>query len=534
MPIPPQVTGYVVGKRLGRGSRHEVWRAWRRLDDTEVAIKVPRAESPAPRINEDRTARLPAPAHPNLMAIIDYVTAQDGRRGLVLPVVEGGSLARLVALRGHLLPGEIVTLLVPLLHAVHELALAGIVHGDISPANVLLTPDGRPVIADLDPHRWLGEPSDDAWATAGFVAPEVLEGHAPGPSADVYAIAALGWFALTGAPIQPLQDPTLVASLEGVPEPMLAWLRQVLVADPGQRPTAALAAQSLEALAPGMRVEVADDAWGPVTHRVRELAKAAAAQEAPPARRWTVSWLGRGRGAHSATRSPGARVSVDLRRVPVLGAVVLAAVLIVASLAVWRLAFAPEQAPAVITIGPAATQSAAAQGRGAATQSAPAAGTTAGTSAADPAAIETSPATTAAVDLRDPLAISQPAAVIQALFDRRATAWAKPGAADASDFDATGSWAHAQDVTRLRDAGRRGLRQQEIRFTVRDAGVESTSPGPTGHPQEAVIRATVDTSGYRWTAPSGAGTAAAKSGVPTSYVLAFTGDGWRFARVQAS
>ena len=71
-------------------------------------------------------------------------------------LVRGAQLAGMVRSRGHLRPGEVVTVLTPVCEAVAHLHAAGGLHADISPANITVTPDGRPVLLDLGAARVAG------------------------------------------------------------------------------------------------------------------------------------------------------------------------------------------------------------------------------------------------------------------------------------------------------------------------------------------------------------------------------------------
>ena len=99
--------------------------------------------------------------HPHLVRLIEVV--HQPRRGgaarvaLVLELLEGGSLAALLARRGRLRPGEVVTTIAPVAAALAHAHANGVVHGDLSPGNIVFTAEGRPVLTDLGVARVLGE-----------------------------------------------------------------------------------------------------------------------------------------------------------------------------------------------------------------------------------------------------------------------------------------------------------------------------------------------------------------------------------------
>ena len=129
-------------------------------------------------------------ASAHVVAVEACVPLADGRVAVVMPHLLGGALDALVRARGHLSPGEVVTVLAPVASALGRLHDLGVVHGDVSPGNVLLDLDGRPVLGDLGLGHVVGDVSPGVWGTDGYVAPEVLLGGDPTPASDVYALGA--------------------------------------------------------------------------------------------------------------------------------------------------------------------------------------------------------------------------------------------------------------------------------------------------------------------------------------------------------
>jgi hypothetical protein len=139
--------------------------------------------------------------HPHLVRLIEVV--HQPRRGgetrvaLVLELLPGGSLAALLARRGRLRPGEVVTAIAPVAAALAHAHGQAVVHGDLSPGNIVFTAEGRPVLTDLGVARVLGETAAGE-VTPAYVDPTVARGGAPGPASDVFGIAAAAFHALTG------------------------------------------------------------------------------------------------------------------------------------------------------------------------------------------------------------------------------------------------------------------------------------------------------------------------------------------------
>lgn len=198
-PPAPVVPGYRLEELLGRGGSGEVWRAVPRSGGDPVAVKLLVAGDAERQARE--AALLGELDHPHLVRLHEVV--HEPRRGgqprvaLVLDLLGGGSLAALLARRGRLRPGEVVTALAPVAAALAHAHERGVVHGDLSPGNVVFTAEGRPVLTDLGVARVLGEEAAGE-VTPAYVDPTVARGGAPGPASDVFGVAAAAFHALTG------------------------------------------------------------------------------------------------------------------------------------------------------------------------------------------------------------------------------------------------------------------------------------------------------------------------------------------------
>ncbi|MGH8894459.1 MAG: protein kinase domain-containing protein, partial [Actinomycetes bacterium] len=131
------VPGFEVVELLGYGSEGEVWLAREHASGAPVALKRVRGGSDlAARDRLRREAAVLAGVdHPHIVRLRSVVGAGDDLV-LVLDLATGGSLARLLASR-RLSPGEVVTIAVPLAQALADVHSRGLVHGDVTPANVL-------------------------------------------------------------------------------------------------------------------------------------------------------------------------------------------------------------------------------------------------------------------------------------------------------------------------------------------------------------------------------------------------------------
>jgi serine/threonine-protein kinase len=195
--------------RLGRGGMGVVYKACQNEIKLLVAVKTILAGSHAGpqvlerfRVEGQSLARL---NHPNVVKVYDFGT-EGGVPYFSLELVEGGSLAD--RLRGKPWPpnqaARLVQTVAKAIHAAHQ---CGIVHRDLKPSNILLTADGTPKVTDFGLAKLLDSPdgqteSGQILGTDKYMAPEQAQGKvsAVGPAADVYALGAILYEALTGRP----------------------------------------------------------------------------------------------------------------------------------------------------------------------------------------------------------------------------------------------------------------------------------------------------------------------------------------------
>jgi hypothetical protein len=248
-----RLSGYRIEELIGAGSSGEVWRA--RVASTGVPVALKRIWLSERACREDalsEAAMLSALDHPHLMALHDVRSADDAIV-LVLDLAAGGSLADLLARRGRLTVGETITAISPIAAALAYAHNAGVVHGDVSAANILFTDIGLPLLADLGVARLTGD-LGPVRTTPAYVDPVVAAGGLPSATSDVFMLAGVALHALTGVPPWPGSDPDQVLeaamtgdqpdfaarmTAAGVPRAVAAVVAGALTVDPAYRATAA-------------------------------------------------------------------------------------------------------------------------------------------------------------------------------------------------------------------------------------------------------------------------------------------------------
>jgi hypothetical protein len=236
---PPFVPGYVPEHQLGTSGRGSVWVAREESTGELVAVRLLPVPAHQRASAHREAALLAAVDHPHVVPVYGAVDVADGV-ALVMAFADGGSLSDLLATRGVLPPGEVVTICAPLAEALSDVHQRGLVHGSITPDDIVFTRDGRPMLSGVGVARLVGERSG---AEPGFAAPEVEAGQWPTAAADVHALAVLAVLGLTGyLPSQPLTLPGIAPATHGA-------LARALHPDPARRLDAASLSNAMFALA---------------------------------------------------------------------------------------------------------------------------------------------------------------------------------------------------------------------------------------------------------------------------------------------
>jgi serine/threonine-protein kinase len=280
----PQVLGerYEIGGVLGRGGMAEVHRGRDLRLGREVAVKVLRsdlARDPSFQVRFRREAQAAASLnHPAIVAVYDTGedrTTTGATPYIVMEYVEGETLRDVLRREGPLPPERAMSLSADICGALDFSHRNGIVHRDVKPGNVMITPQGSVKVMDFGIARAVSDSAATMTSTAAvigtaqYLSPEQARGEGVDARSDVYSVGCLLYELVTGAPPftgdSPVavayqhvrEDPKLPSSINPrVPAELDAILLKAMSKNPANRYQSAADMRSdlLRALA-GQRVE---------------------------------------------------------------------------------------------------------------------------------------------------------------------------------------------------------------------------------------------------------------------------------------
>ena len=266
------VTGLALGERyrlehlIAVGGMGEVWAGHDVSLARDVAVKVLRDEfaGDAGFLERFRTeARNSASLqHPNIAALYDY-GEQDGSAYLVMELVVGEPMSDLLERQPVLTAQQLLPILAQTARALHAAHVAGVVHRDVKPGNILLGRSGHVKITDFGVSRAVNQAPMTAtgmvMGTAQYLSPEQAVGRPATPASDLYSLGIIAYEALVGH--RPFTGPTAVdiavahvntpvPPLPASIDPALAeFVLRLLSKEPADRPlTASDVARTLDDL----------------------------------------------------------------------------------------------------------------------------------------------------------------------------------------------------------------------------------------------------------------------------------------------
>jgi serine/threonine protein kinase len=249
---------YRLTRKMATGGMGQVWEAEDTVLHRAVAIKALSEELSQDARSAERFRREARAAaglsHPNVAGVFDY-GEDDGTQFIVMELVEGETLADRLCREGSLGPADATRVAAEIAAALEAAHAAGIVHRDVKPGNVMLTPQGEVKVLDFGIAAAAGAhltATGFTIGTAAYLSPEQAAGKRATPASDVYALGVVLFEMLSGRPpftgetpvavaaAHVSQDPpSLSAVAPGVPSHLALVCQQVLSKDPTLRPPSA-------------------------------------------------------------------------------------------------------------------------------------------------------------------------------------------------------------------------------------------------------------------------------------------------------
>jgi serine/threonine-protein kinase len=212
---------YELHRRLARGGMAEVFLARDQLLDRPVAVKVLFPEFAADPSFVERFRREAQSAanlnHPNIVSVYDW-GEEGGTYFIVMEYVDGRSLASILSTEGPLHPQRAAEVTSDIAAALGFAHRNGVIHRDVKPGNVLISPQGQVKVADFGIARAMGGGTEDnltkagsVMGTATYFSPEQAQGLQLDPRSDLYSLGVVLYEMVTGKPPFTGESPVAIA-----------------------------------------------------------------------------------------------------------------------------------------------------------------------------------------------------------------------------------------------------------------------------------------------------------------------------------
>ena len=211
--LPPAILAqrYRLERKLAQGGMAEVWLGTDLSLTRQVAVKLLKPTLAADPVVAERFRReaiaVAQLSHPNIVAVYDAVDDTIGgekRQAVVMQLVNGKSLRQLLDEQKRLSPDLTMHIGACMASALDYAHQANLVHRDIKPGNILITPDGRVLLTDFGIAKGLGSSDEDLTSpnvmmgTAKYLSPEQVRGRKLDGRADLYSLGLVLYECLAG------------------------------------------------------------------------------------------------------------------------------------------------------------------------------------------------------------------------------------------------------------------------------------------------------------------------------------------------
>lgn len=250
---------YNIINKLGQGGMGAVWRVYDRLEKQHVALKqvlLPEKDLDfASKAGTDDSEKLRLSLaqefsilatlrHPHILSVLDFGFNKQGHPFYTMTLLEGGQDVKSYA--ANISRGQRINLLGQMLQALHYLHRRGVLHRDLKPDNVFVTPDEQIKVMDFGlakRDKAQSTRSDTVSGTTAYMAPEQFQGESASVASDLFAVGVMVYEILVGQ--HPFEAKTIgerimkimthTPDFSAIPDNFVPWLQTILEKDPANR-----------------------------------------------------------------------------------------------------------------------------------------------------------------------------------------------------------------------------------------------------------------------------------------------------------
>jgi len=203
--LPDHIGRFKIIKELGKGSQGIVYLASDKQLERHVAIKTIQLEKSTPRIKQQLLTEARTIAklqHPNIITLFE-MDEHLGTPYLVFEYVDGISLKDYLIKKARLSSKDTINILAPLLNAIAYAHKRGVIHRDLNPSNIIITPQNKPRLMDFGIATLLGQRDNDSneegiWGTFKYMSPEQCNSDEIKPSSDIFSLGLILYEMING------------------------------------------------------------------------------------------------------------------------------------------------------------------------------------------------------------------------------------------------------------------------------------------------------------------------------------------------